>query len=323
MTTTRPDAELGNGELLTLRSTLVEAAGDGGETMRVLLAPWGLVESSSGTFVLDGESAELVVRAFEAQGVDLPVDYEHQTLGGEFASPSGQAPAAGWIRRLEVVAREGLYGHVAWTPGAAERLAAREYRYVSPVALVRKRDRKLTALHSAALTNKPAIIGMRPIVNRQDLHRAKETPVMEDKLDALRDALVLEESAGAEAVLVAATERIEMLTADLARRRAEELVGRAMQAGKLTESQREWATALAMKDHGAFEAWEAAAPVVVATGRTEPPDDAADHDRSERVVVAKARHEFRSHPELELITSEQAYVDDALREARSQLAPCA
>ena len=69
---------------------------------------------------------------------------------------------------------------------------------------------------------------------------------MDDKLDALRDALALEESAGAEAVLVAAKERIEALTADLARGRAEELVALAMRAGKLTESQCEWATALAL-----------------------------------------------------------------------------
>ena len=30
----------------------------------------------------------------------------------------------------------------------------------SPVAIVRKSDRKLVAIHSAALTNKPAIVGM-------------------------------------------------------------------------------------------------------------------------------------------------------------------
>ena len=67
----------------------------------VLVAPWGLVQSTSGTFVVDAEGAELAIRAFESQGTDLPIDYEHQTLGGRYASPSGQAPAAGWVKRLE------------------------------------------------------------------------------------------------------------------------------------------------------------------------------------------------------------------------------
>jgi phage I-like protein len=33
------------------------------------------------------------------------------------------------------------------------------------VAIIRKTDRKLVAIHSAALTNKPAIVGMQPIAD--------------------------------------------------------------------------------------------------------------------------------------------------------------
>ena len=151
----------------------------------VLIAPWGEVRSASGTFVVDDESTRLVIEAFAAQGTDIPIDYEHQSLGGAFASPSGQAPAAGWIRGLRAVRPEeagdgeaGLFADVEWTPPAREKLAAREYRYLSPVVLVRKSDRRVVALHSAALTNKPAIVGARPIVNRSGIERREEASMI-------------------------------------------------------------------------------------------------------------------------------------------------
>jgi phage I-like protein len=146
--------------------------GVGSAMGRVLIAPWGQVQSANGDFVLDAEAGRMVVEAFAGHGTDVPVDYEHQSLGGTYASPSGQAPAAGWIKGLHLVGPEdggiepGLYADVEWTESAQAKLSAREYRYISPVVIVRKRDRRVVALHSAALTNKPAIVGMRPIVNK-------------------------------------------------------------------------------------------------------------------------------------------------------------
>lgn len=298
---------------LVVHVTPVEATEADGVPTRLLLVPWGSVESRSGSFIVDEESAAAVVEAFAAQGVDLPVDYEHQTLGGEFSSPTGQAPAAGWIQRIEAVEGEGIFAHVAWTPAAIQQLARREYRYLSPVAIVRKSDRKLVGLHSAALTNKPAIVGMRAIVNRQTDPPTEETITMNEKLEALRTAVALDPTAELDVVLVAATERIESLNVEMARRSAEQRVMHAVSAGKLTEAQRDWAVALAMKDHEAYAAWEASAPVVVTPGRTEPPDGHVGVDANRRAVIAKARHEYRSHPELEPLTHEDAYVRDALR----------
>lgn len=59
----------------------------------------------------------------------MVIDYEHQT---DHTSENGQpAPAAGWIRELDV--RGGaLWGRVEWTAKAAASIAAREYRYISP-----------------------------------------------------------------------------------------------------------------------------------------------------------------------------------------------
>ncbi len=302
--------------------------------VRVVLVPWGEVESAGGRFVLDAESARAVVQAFEAQGNDLPIDYEHQTLGGRYASPSGQAPAAGWIKRLEAVEGEGLVATVEWTAPAAEHLAAREYRYLSPVVLVRRTDRRVTGLHSAALTNKPAIVRMRPIVNSdrlcqgssegpvysgdrgtdraiglRDGHTEAEDRLMQTTWDTLRGRLGLDESADEAQILLEASERIEDLSGKLARRGAEEAVALAMKAGKLTTAQKDWAVALALRDPELFRGWLEHAPVVVAHGRI---DEACGESRP-APGVETARQEYRDSELLQSLTSEEAYVSDAAR----------
>lgn len=292
---------------------------------RVVVAPWGEVASANGRFIVDSASSAEAVTAFESQGNDLPIDYEHQTLGGRYASPTGQAPAAGWIRRLEAVPEEGLVAHVEWTAPALSQLAARQYRYLSPVVIVRKRDRRLVSLHSAALTNKPAIARMAPIVNRSEttgIGSSDETTgvvgeddLMDSALDGLRVRLALEPSADEETVLVAATERLGALEEALARQRAAETVAAVMKEGKLTSAQKEWAIELVMRDPEGFEAWLANAPVVVSHGQVAPPEDGSSAGSRRAPLVAGAMREFQSSDLLQSLTSEEAYVSDALREA--------
>lgn len=301
-------------EQILIQSALPE----GRPPSRVLLAPWGEVRSLNGTFVVDEEAARSVIGAFEAHGTDIPIDYEHQSLGGPYASPDGLAPAAGWIRGVTVVAPDeaaeqaGLFAEVEWTEAAQAKLSAREYRYLSPVLLVRKSDRRAVALHSAALTNKPAIVGMKPIINHQELPAADE---LREAVELLRCRLGLGQESGAKAVLIAAEAKLGCLMADSARREAKDRVDAAMRAGKLTSAQREWATSLAMKDAQAFDEWLATAPVLVMPGRTGPPSCGDAGTRRREAVIASARAAFRSEPGLSLVTSEAAWIQDALREA--------
>lgn len=277
---------------------------------RVLLAPWGQVESTNGTFIVDDESARMVIETFTSHQTDLPIDYEHQTLGGPYSSPTGKAPAAGWIKALEAEAGVGLFASVAWTDAAVEHLAAGQYRYLSPVAVVRKSDRKLVALHSAALTNKPAIAGMQPIVNHA---AAGEGTSRDEVLVALRARLALDEACGEDDVLVAAHRRIADLEADRQRRDAEGRVDAAAQAGKLTEVQRPWAMQLAQRDSELFDQWAHTAPAVVPLGRTAAPLAAGQASGARHRLEAIARTEYHAHPELAGLTSEEAYVADAIR----------
>ena len=309
MTTTknRVDSRFEAGEMRALGSTAL--AGDDAPT-RVLLAPWGAVESTNGSFVVDDEAARLVITAFAEHGTDLPIDFEHQTLGGTYASPSGQAPAAGWIKGISADPGIGLYADIEWTEQASRLLAGKQYRYLSPVAIIRKLDRRLVAVHSAALTNKPAIRGMTAIVNRASPTEGDDTTLT--PMARLREALQLDESSDVEVVLAAASRRISELESATRRHYVSERIAEAMRAGKLVEAQRAWAEALVAKEAGLFEEWLATAPVVVATGRLVPPGV----DGTEGVVrgaVAQARAEYRTHPFLSRLTTEDAFVACALR----------
>ncbi|HOA73990.1 MAG TPA: phage protease [Phycisphaerae bacterium] len=333
-------SEHGSERVVAASSAIVAGAAG-----RVLIAPWGQVRSANGDFVLDAEAGRMVLEAFEAHGTDVPVDYEHQSLGGTYAAPSGLAPAAGWIKALHVVEPQddaadggslepGLYADVEWTEAARAKLEAREYRYLSPVVIVRKRDRRVVALHSAALTNKPAIVGMRPIVNKTSDERTEERmheqtvtnaaepegldkrppQAVDDAVEALRLRLGLDSSSDGETVILAAERRLTELMTEASRREAEERVTAATRAGKLIPVQREWAMALALRDPTGFDEWAATAPVVVSLGRTQPPE-AAEPSRQRATIVASARAAFRAEPGLALITDEEAWVRTALRDA--------
>lgn len=302
-----------NDEVSALKSAVLS----GGEVpTRILLAPWGEVESTHGTFIVDAEAGAAAVAAFAAHGTDVPIDFEHQTLGGAYASPSGQAPAAGWIKRLHIEPGIGLLAEIEWTAEAKELLAGKQYRYLSPVAVIRKSDRKLVAIHSAALTNKPAIVGMRPIVNRVESpieNRCHTEGVIIPALDRLRGELDLPEELDADEVLIAASERIAAQRDSAKRKHAAERVLEAMRVGKLTEAQRGWAEALIARDERLFDEWLHGAPVVVPLGAYRGPSAIDGKEIRERALASRARAEYRGSRLLATLTSEEAYVALAQR----------
>jgi phage I-like protein len=125
----------------------------------ILLLPAGRVElvDRPDPLQLDPESLAALVGAFRSRGVDLVIDYEHQSLQGR------PAPAAGWIKDLEA-RTDGLWARVEWTPQAREYLRNREYRYFSPVLQLDPESRKPRALLQVGLTNVPAIKRLPPLV---------------------------------------------------------------------------------------------------------------------------------------------------------------
>lgn len=169
-----------------------------GVPSEIKILPLGRVHSQKGDFTVDDESVELIRKQFKDRKLDLVIDYEHQTLADV------QAPAGGWIKDI-YKGNDALIAKVEWTPKATEYLKNKEYRYLSPVVMVRKRDQKATALHSVALTNTPAIDGMFPVVNSLTIEDYSEGGTTMD-LKEIAKALGLPETATEEEVKKAVEE---------------------------------------------------------------------------------------------------------------------
>ncbi|MEK7731096.1 MAG: phage protease, partial [Planctomycetota bacterium] len=165
------------------------------------------------------------------------------------------------------------------------------------------------AIHSAALTNKPAIVGMQPIVNRADA----ADDAADEPLTVLRNELDLPSDTATEDVLVAASRRLVDLQRDMERRHVEERIREAMRAGKLVEAQRTWAEALVAREEDLFEEWFRTAPVVVKPGMSAPPHTSDGVERKHHAAASRARAEFRTNRVLSGLTTEEAYVADAMR----------
>jgi phage I-like protein len=101
-----------------------------------------------GPYRLDVQS---VLSEFSKWGMPLAIDFEHQAIHApENGNP---APAAGWISQLENKP-SGIWGRVEWTAKASAMLAAKEYRYLSPV-FDHAKDGTVARLIGAGLTNNP------------------------------------------------------------------------------------------------------------------------------------------------------------------------
>ncbi|MBF0556985.1 MAG: phage protease [Nitrospirae bacterium] len=147
---------------------------DGAVPSEIQIIPFGYHETGKGAFVLDEESMSAIIGNFKSQQNDMVIDYEHQTMAGT------EAPAAGWIKDLIDKGTQGLWASVEWTDKARQYIAAKEYRYLSPVFIMRLSDNKVVKLVNAALTNQPGIDGMVPLVNKS-ISGIPEAQIKEEK----------------------------------------------------------------------------------------------------------------------------------------------
>jgi phage I-like protein len=91
----------------------------------------GVNETHKGTFTFDAEAARLTMNAFEAAGVDLAIDLEHQSLDADARSRPDAADARGWCK-LETRNGELWAVDIKFTPDGLARLANKTQRYFSP-----------------------------------------------------------------------------------------------------------------------------------------------------------------------------------------------
>lgn len=236
----------------------------------VHLAPIGQITSRDGRkFLLD--NPEMVIEAFEANGADLPIDYEHQH---HKSSQNGPVPAAGWITAMKATA-DGVWGKVKWTDRAAQLIEAREYRYLSPVLMCLK-DGRITKITGAGLVHNPALqltalaaeetkmrdtetmvdsiaekLGLEPDASLDDIMAAlqmlldTEKPSLASEVDPTKYAPV-------EAMRELMSNRNDALNM-LLRKTAEEKVKAAFDSGHLSGGMQKWALELCMKDEASFD----------------------------------------------------------------------
>jgi phage I-like protein len=286
-----------------------------------------------GPYTLD---AKAVLDAFAANGADLPIDYDHQSLTAD--EKAGPVPAAGWIKELQ--AREdGIWARVEWTPRAAELLANKEYRYLSPVFRYQVKDGRVVALTGAGLTHNPNLY-LQAVASRKEIHAVEELlerliymlnlPVtatpdeVAAELQKLIDRLKTAEAAAAQAAeqLAAAQARepdpakyvpialhkqvadqLAALQAEIARRDAEAAVEAAMSARKVSPGMKEWALSYASRDLEGFKAFVAAAPEIVPEGAHRRAESAhgvvlTDEDRIAIRLLGMTEEEFAQAKQL-------------------------
>ncbi|WP_025122420.1 MULTISPECIES: phage protease [unclassified Serratia (in: enterobacteria)] len=169
-------------------------------------------------WLMDGTIAKRVIAKLAQRKNPIVIDYEHQTYHTE---QNGEpAPAAGWWSGKNTAWREGvgLFAEgVEWTEKAAAHIAAKEYRFISPVFAYDASTGEVLAVANAALTNHPALDGMAPVqlaAARAYLTQVNpdEDPAMDELLKILRKLLGLPEDASEQDIL-SALQAIEAETA--------------------------------------------------------------------------------------------------------------
>jgi phage I-like protein len=294
----------------------VDLTASGNAPTEFRLLPLGRFKSADGSgrpvevrdgWLLDAPGAKSIADLSARRVSKRVIDYEHQTL--RCADNGKPAPASGWMGKLEARA-DGLWAvDVEWTAQAAEMIADKRYRYVSPVFPYDKRTGEVLGVAHAALTNDPGLDGLTDLAAMTALANQFFTPPEELPMKDLLKALGLPETATeAEALaalsaikttqvgelaamksavpdpakyvelatltavrgeLATATTELAALKAKTHADEVDKAVAAALSVGKLTPAMEGWAKSLGKTDLAALTAYVDAAPVVVKPGETQ------------------------------------------------------
>lgn len=182
------DAAPGEVAIAANAAELVPAVG-GGAPDWVHLMPVGAIATVDGRAWSNPDPAA-VIAASRAGGRDLAIDYDHAM---DLSKGAGlPAPAAGWVKDLQLRA-DGIWGRVEWTERGKAAVAAKEWRYLSPVFTFEKVGGRVLRILRAALTNDPAIVDLAALAARQN--QTGEAPMNEATRKRLAALLGLAEAA--------------------------------------------------------------------------------------------------------------------------------
>ncbi len=139
------------------------------------LFPLGKWTHPNGEINITPERARSFAEGFKAQlaGQKLPILYIHSSKGN--VSNPDYGKAAGWITDVRADDERGVVIDVDWTDRGAEAVKSREYQYLSAeyfdqVQLPQHKQPQRDVVIAAALTNRPHLKGMSPILNEETGH---------------------------------------------------------------------------------------------------------------------------------------------------------
>ncbi len=232
-----------------------------------LLIPFGAIAVerpvAGADFVFTSTHAEQARRWFDTMQRKLAIDYEHQSFDDHNTRADGLRPAAGWIGGLEV-RDDGLWAtDVQWTDRARELLRTGEYRYFSPVIFWTNEDQiAVAALGPVALTNDPAMRGVKPLAATRNLN--DDIPDNADTTDADEHS---DDAPVTDPALQSARQEISQLRRQLALQEADTFVERGLRQGKVVEStSMDWRNDYLRDPQGAVERLTRA-PILLPPGR--------------------------------------------------------
>jgi phage I-like protein len=132
---------------------------DGGSWVQILPNGTFSARDGRGPYTTGDKASmqRIVANSVRFKGsTDIVIDYDHQSVFGAVPGVGGKAPAAGWIKELQV-RDDGIYGRVEWTEAAASAIKSKEYRYLSPVYAHDRKTGNVILVRMAALTNTPGL----------------------------------------------------------------------------------------------------------------------------------------------------------------------
>lgn len=246
-----------------------ELPSEGAAPAWVHLLPLGTIKGRDGrTFHLG--NPDQVIAASE-NGADLPIDYEHQIDDPSRRKKGAAVPAAGWIKELQI-RDEGIWGRVEWTQAARNMIAAKEYRYISPVLIHTLHDGRVIKLQGASLVHRPnlhlialsseqvpgAIAGkdMGKIAIALGLPEDAEIATILTTLSVRLTAPDPAQYIPVAAVVQLMSERNSTMSL-LKEREATTMVDHAVIGGYITPAMKPWAVALCTQDPASFKSFMA------------------------------------------------------------------
>lgn len=130
---------------------------------RLLVAKWGLNESTNGNFRVGEKTAKFLPALQKLLGYDtVKLDFEHNTVPGTAAYKADKEPRnIAADARLSVVPGEGIYAEgITWTPHGVKSVTEGLHSDLSPT-IKTDDDGEVVFIHSAALCRQGAVTDLR------------------------------------------------------------------------------------------------------------------------------------------------------------------